>query len=53
LDIGAQTYGMSLVYYVNMVIKTTFFIYTQSRLVDPCMLLYKVIVYRIVNFIWL
>jgi len=42
---------MLLVYYVNKVIKTTFFIYTQRRLADPCMMFYKGIIYRIVNFI--
>jgi len=46
----ALTYGMLVFCYVNNVIKL-FFIYTQRRLVDPCMMFYEVIVYRIVDFI--
>jgi len=51
ITVVAQTYGMLLVSYVNKVIKTTFFIFTQRRRADPCMMFYKVIVYRIVDFI--
>jgi len=43
--------GYLLVYYVNKVIKLFFFINTACGIADPCMMFYKVIVYRIVNFI--
>ena len=44
----AMTYGMLVFCYVNNAIKLPFFI---SRVADPCVMFYQVIVYRIVDFI--
>jgi len=45
----AMTYGMLVFCYVNNVIKLLFFINTQHKLADPCMMFYEV--NQIVDFI--